>query len=251
MDGNLRLQALQLRRRALQENPPVVLDRELDQAGAALLHQLLLARHEARLQRGVRRADGRMAGERQLVARREDAQPVVRLRRTSAERWSRRGWSSRRCAASARVSSASAPITTATGLPRNGLAVKTSTCLKRRPCGNYWRTGRFPPATELLQDSQQVVMRVGEHRQAGLVLDLLAALGQRGQDEQRHVARDDDLVGGRIPVLRAFARRRARSATLTACRPNSAARRFTTGSRSMKRLVAWNTITPSGLRCLR
>ena len=39
------------------------------------------------------------------------------------------------------------------------------------------------------------------------------------------------------------------SATFTASKPNSAARRFTTGSRSTKRLVAWKTITPSGLRC--
>ena len=51
-----------------------------DQARPALLHQLALGvRHSPGLEPGVRRADRRVAGERQLGARREDPQPVVRL----------------------------------------------------------------------------------------------------------------------------------------------------------------------------
>ncbi len=51
-----------------------------DQPGPALLHQLALGlRHSPGLQPGVRGADGRVPGERQLEARREDPQPVVRL----------------------------------------------------------------------------------------------------------------------------------------------------------------------------
>ncbi len=65
------------------------------------------ARHAAGLEPGVRAAQRRVAGERQLAARREDPQPVVGARvrgRRAAGTWSRRGWSSGRTPPSARRS---------------------------------------------------------------------------------------------------------------------------------------------------
>ena len=93
-----------------------------------------VARHSPGLQPGVRAAQGRVAGERQLAARREDPQPVVGARR----RWapagtsSRTGWSSGRTRAIWSSLSPSASCTTATGLPSRGSAENTSTWLKLR-----------------------------------------------------------------------------------------------------------------------
>ena len=87
--------------------------------------------HQPRLAHRVRRADGRVAGERQLGARREDAQAIVGAARDG----STNVVSDRLVQAAMRAISASArpwaSRITATGLPANGRAVKTSTCLKR------------------------------------------------------------------------------------------------------------------------
>src|SRR5438093_1218155 len=78
-------------------------------------------------------ADDRMAGERELLPRCEDSQPIVGIRR---RRRQNKAVSDRFVHAAIRcISSAvsdSAPMTTATGFPQNGFCVKTSTCLKRK-----------------------------------------------------------------------------------------------------------------------
>ena len=68
---------LDLRGRPFQEDAAIVLDRELDHARAAFLEELLLSNDKTRFQRGMRGADRRMPGERQLLPRREDAQAIV------------------------------------------------------------------------------------------------------------------------------------------------------------------------------
>src|SRR6267378_6051385 len=62
------------------------------------------------------------------------------------------------------------------------------------------------PRPIVLQDPQQVVVRVGEGRQTGAILDLLGGFVETGPGEEPGVAGDDDLVGRGVPVRRALAR---------------------------------------------
>src|ERR1051326_8196834 len=67
--------------------------------------------------------------------------------------------------------------------------------------------GQAPaPATRgiSLEDPQQVVMRVGEGRQALALLDRVGRLGDAPPGEELPVLRHDDLVGGRVPALGAL-----------------------------------------------
>ena len=109
------------------------------QADAALLDDVGAARPAAGGQPRVAAAERRMAGERQLALGREDAHPVVGLGDRSARsrnvvslRFVQRANACMRAA-----SSASAPWTTASGLPSSGVSVKTSTWVKakRLSCG--------------------------------------------------------------------------------------------------------------------
>src|SRR5712671_6515267 len=100
-------------------------------------------------------------------------------------------------------------MTTATGLPRNGLSVKTSTCLKgsvlmaatRHPVAGLSIHSKTenrcltPIFASVLQDPQQVVVRVGEGRQLAPVGDRLGGVVDRRPVEELLVAGDDDLVG--------------------------------------------------------
>ena len=103
-------------------------DGELQHAGRALLK-----RRERRLGRFDRNPPPRaFAGKRQLILRREDANVVIGVgsRRHDERRFREirpHGDPLHRLGVETRASS-----TTATGLPKNGRAVNTSTCLKRR-----------------------------------------------------------------------------------------------------------------------
>src|SRR4051812_21123229 len=58
-----------------------------------------------------------------------------------------------------------------------------------------------PDFPSVLQDPQQVVVRVGEGRQLAPVGDRLGGVVDRRPVEELPVAGDDDLVGGGVPVL--------------------------------------------------
>ena len=123
-----------------------------------------------RSQPRVAAAERRMAGERQLAARREDADAVVGARGRSARagRSSRSGWSSARSACMRASSSASAPCTTASGLPSSAVAVKTSTWVKAKRAHGATAVPRAAAATARTPLRLQVAQGGGERGDAAL-----------------------------------------------------------------------------------
>ena len=91
-------------------------------------------RHAAALEPGVAAAERRMAGERQLAARREDAHAVVgrRVGGRRAGRSSRSGWSSARTPASARRRARRRRARRRAGCRAAAPSVKTSTWVKAK-----------------------------------------------------------------------------------------------------------------------
>ena len=140
------------------------------------------ARHSPGLQPGVRAAQRRVPGERQLAARREDPQPVVGAGAggRAAGTWSRTGWSSARSGPSARRSARRRRAPPRRGCRAAGSAENTSTWLKLR-----MRLTLVAAGQRASTGSGVGVRRTRDHGEAGALADGGRCAARRARRRQR------------------------------------------------------------------